>query len=158
MIKVIFFLTGVFILWTACIRSGPEMPSFNMLLIDSSTVLNTKDIPSGKPTILVYYSPDCDHCQKETADILKKMDSMKQVQFYFITTDPFDRMKVFRQYYKIDNYSNIILGRDYESFFPRYYQVLAPPYSNIYDKNKRLVGTFAGEATATDFITLLKEI
>ncbi len=152
------FSIGILLLFASCMSGGPKLPSFDLLLIDSTTVLNTKDIPGGKPIILVYYSPDCEHCQQETEDILKKMDSLKRVQFYFITTDPFDRMKVFKQYYKLDKYNNITLGRDYKSFFPRYYKVLAPPFSNVYNRHKRLVGTFAGQATAGDFIRLLDKI
>src|SRR5579864_2134147 len=114
-------------------RQEPHLPFFNLLLSDSITRLNTAMIPEGKPTILLYFSPDCEHCQHETESLLHSMDSLKKIHFYFITTDSFDRMRVFYQHYKIHNYPNITIGRDYRFFFPNHFGSPVPPYLVIYD-------------------------
>ena len=135
-----------------------EIPSFNILLIDSTSIFNTKDIPIGKASILIFFSPDCEHCQQETSDILRKMDSLKSVQFYFVSIDAMDRMRVFNEYYKINKYPNITIGRDYTYFFPGYFKDVSPPYSVVYDKYKRMRAVFKGASTATQLIALINNM
>jgi len=59
---------------------GETIPSFDFLLSDSITRVNTATIPEGTPIALLYFSPDCEHCQHETETIIHHMDSLKQVR------------------------------------------------------------------------------
>ena len=127
-------------------------------MIDSLTVLDTKEIPKGKPLVLVYFSPDCDHCQKLTASILNHMKALKDVRFYFITCDPFDRLRVFDRYYKIDKYPNIVLGRDYAFFYPNYINTFNTPYVEVYDKHKQLRIVFGKGTDATHLIQEINQL
>ena len=151
--KVLFATFVLF--WTACSNQHKninDFPSFNILLPDSLTIVNTCKAWKEKPTVLVYFSPDCEHCQKETASILHNMDSLKNVQFFFITNDPLNRLIVFNWYYKIYRYSNITLGRDYSFFFPGHYKDVSPPYTMIFDQYKHLAAVYKGESEARDII------
>jgi len=114
----------------------PDMPPFDLLLPDSTTILNSNQIPIGKPIMLFYFSPDCEHCQQETEILLKNISSLKDVRMYFITDDPFDRMKVFNEYYRLVNYSNIIIGRDYNFGIYRYFKMPITPFIVLYNTNK----------------------
>lgn len=102
--------------------------------------------------MLFYFSPDCEHCQKETVDILAHIKEFDGLRMYFITSDDFSRLKVYDDYYKMYNYPQITLGRDFRNSFAKTYDVLTPPYSVIYDKGKRIQAVFAGEATAKEMI------
>ncbi len=139
-------------------KGKAEIPSFNLMLQDSTTIFNTQAIPEGGPTVLIFFSPDCDHCQRETADILGKMDSLKNVRFYFVSFDPIERLKVFNGYYKIHKYTNVVVGRDYTYAFPKYFKDALPPFSVIYDKDKRLRAVYKGETTASQFISVINNL
>ena len=136
----------------------PHLPFFDFLLSDSTTRLNTAMIPEGRPTILLYFSPDCEHCQHETESLLHAMDSLKDTRFYFITTDSLDRMRVFYNYYKLHKYPNITVGLDYTAFFPKHFNSPAPPYTVIYDKHKRQKATFAGATNASQIIQFVNKL
>ncbi|MDF2190531.1 thioredoxin-like domain-containing protein [Paraflavitalea sp. CAU 1676] len=136
----------------------PTIAEFEVLQIDSATKFNTRDIPGGKPVALVYFSPDCDHCQSETADWIRNMDSLKNVNFYFITHDPLERLRVFREYYKTDNYPNFHLGWDYQYSFLKLYKPTATPYFVLYDKKKKLKVVHGGEVSASMLLSFLKDI
>lgn len=144
-------------LLTSCDKR-PEMPAFDILLKDSTTIINTSQIPEGKPVLLFYFSPDCEHCQVETVDLLKNIDSLKALRLYFITSDDFSRLKVYEKYYNINNYPNIVLGRDYRNALPNHFNILAPPFSALYSKNKRLVAVFAGETKIDDILSHIKSL
>jgi len=125
-------------------HGGPELPVFNILLPDSVTVLNTSKIPTGNPIVLVYFSPDCEHCQAETEWILHHMDSLKKVNFYFVTNDPLDRLQIFYKAYGMDRHPNIVVGRDYEFAFIRLFKGISPPYTILYDRDKHERRVFSG--------------
>lgn len=139
-------------------KRGEPLPAFDLLLLDSVTKLNTSDIAGGRPIALLYFNPNCEYCQKETKDILKHMDSLQQVQFYFITNDPFDSLKLFNDVYKLYRYPNITLGRDCKYFFPGHFNNVSPPYMVIYDADKILRGVFHGETEARDLIAFITQL
>lgn len=136
----------------------PPLPPFRILLLDSITHFNTIDIPKGNPSILMFFSPDCEHCQKETESIIKNMDSLRNVNLIFITVDPFDRMKVFNEFYKLSKYKNVMVGRDYSFFFPYHFQGAQPPYTVIYDRHKRMEAVLSSETNAHELISYLNKL
>lgn len=139
-------------------KGYPDLPSFNLLMLDSSTVLNTKEIPGGSPFILIYFSPDCRECRTETEQILKNISSFKDVRLYFISIDPLERIKLFQKVYKTDRYRNITLARDYEWSFPRLYEAKGTPFTVVYDKNRQLRGVFSGETDVNIVISMLSKL
>lgn len=129
-----------------------DIPSFNFLLPDSVTQVNTSTIQKGRPTVLLYFSPDCEHCQAETSFIIRHMDSLRHVQFYFLTNDSIERIKVFKAVYKLDKYDNITVGWDNQFFFPRIFKGAMPPYSVLYDKDKKQQKIFQGDEEAEKLV------
>jgi len=138
-------------------RRSEPLPSFNILLLDSITVMNTAQIPEGKAFVLLYFSPDCDHCQRETKDLLKYMAKVKDTKFYFVTSNRFNELKDFNNEYKLTSYPNIVVGRDYQLFIMQNFKDATPPYLVIYDKNKMQKAIFAGEAKAEKIIEVLNK-
>ena len=150
----------VFVLIVCFILPKPknEIPSFDLLLIDSITHFSTDRIPSGKPIVLLYFSPDCEHCQKLTADIINHMNILNNINFYFITYDPYDRMKTFDYYFGIGRFSNIRIGRDIKYYFPSHFPSVSPPYMAIYDSHKRFRGVYKGEIKTDTLINFLNHL
>jgi thiol-disulfide isomerase/thioredoxin len=136
----------------------PPLPPFRLLLLDSSTRLNTNDIPKGKASVLIFFSPDCEHCQRETESIVKNIDSLREVNLFFITIDPFDRMKLFNEVYKLSKYKNIVVGRDYTFSFPYYFKNAQPPYNAIYDSHKRMEAVLPSETNAHALLSYLNKL
>ena len=139
----------------ATVKTGLEgrlLPSFNLLLPDSSTWLNTANIPAGKPLIFIGFSPTCTHCQKETRDIVDHIDRLKGAQIYFVTSYPFQDMKGYYQYFKLAKYPNITMGADAKNDFLRYFNAQMIPYIAIYDSKKRLKQAVMGEFGITPLV------
>lgn len=129
---------------------GRLMPSINILLADSITKLNTLDIPTGKPFIVIGFSPYCIHCQAETRDILAHIQQFKDIQIYYITPWPFPQMKEFYKAFHLSRYSNITMGTEdekKEAFFS-YFHAPGTPYTGVFDAQKRLKVVFNGQADA----------
>jgi len=135
-----------------------QLPSIDLLLTDSLTHINTKAVRKGNPVALLYFSPDCEHCQQETKSIIHHMNSLQEIHFYFITNDPLERAKVFISVFHLERYSNIIIGVDDRFQFPRVFNGAVPPYLVLYDSNLDLVHIFDGETEVGKIITLIKTL
>jgi Methylamine utilisation protein MauE len=132
-------------------RSGLEgrlLPEFSMLLPDSLTRLNTADIPTGKPFIMVGFSPYCIHCQAEILDIVKHIRRFGDTTIYLVTSFPYSDMKKLYNAYHLAKYPNIVTAVDNKDIFLRYFKATAIPYAAIYDAKKRLKGVIVGQTNA----------
>jgi hypothetical protein len=114
---------------------NPSLPAFKLILTDS-TLFTEKFIPKAEYTCIVYFSPDCGHCQYEADQMIRNMDSLKQVQFIWVSYRDFNDIKAFGRKYQFDLYPNIIIGRDPEYTIPAFFQVKFTPFVALYDKNK----------------------
>lgn len=132
-----------------------SLPSIDLLLPDSLTHINTNEIKGGKFIALLYFSPDCEHCQHETKTILHHIDSLRDVRFYFISNDSLNKIKIFRSVFHLEKYSNITLGWDTQFLFPRHFKGAYPPYLVLYDRRLQQLGTFEGGLEASKMIALV---
>lgn len=149
--------------WTLCsafsapveVKTGFEgrlLPAFDLLLPDSTTHLNTAEIPPGKPFIVIGFSPYCEHCQAETRDIIKHMRQLKGTRIYYVTPYPFNQMKLFYKAFKLDQYPNVIMATDTKNFFLSYFQARGVPFTAIFDARKRLKAVIPEEANSKRII------
>ena len=60
--------------------NSQAVPSFKITL-SNNKVFNAADLPKGKPVVLIYFDPDCDHCQKLMTELFKKINNFKINEF-----------------------------------------------------------------------------
>jgi hypothetical protein len=141
-------------------KSDPKMPAFKILLPDS-TWFTREQVPLSKYdyTFIIYFSPDCGHCQHEATEIVKHMDSLKNAFFVFVAYKPLEDIQGFASYYKLDQFPNIRYGRDPQYFVPSFYRVTRTPFVVMYNKHGLLEKVFDPEVTevpeASDLIKLV---
>jgi hypothetical protein len=140
-------------------RKYPTLPAFKILEMDSSTVFNTYDIPEGKPTVLMLFSPDCDHCKHLTEKLTSGMDSLKDVQIYMMTpVSSITELRDFYVKYHLADYKNIkIVGRDTDFFFFSFYGARFVPYLALYDKHKKLIKTLDTNISVKEIYELTRD-
>lgn len=136
---------------------GRLLPSFNLLLVDSITKLDTRDIPEGSPFVVICFSPFCKHCQAETRNILAHMKELEKTRIYYVTPSPFTEIKAFYQHFKLAQYPNITIGRDTANFFMPYFKVTGVPYTIVFDSKKRVKQILLSEANADKLVRLVAE-
>ncbi|TWI84872.1 AhpC/TSA family protein [Lacibacter cauensis] len=131
-----------------------RLPDFKLLLTDSSSSFYTEQLNKKKTTILMSFSPDCDHCKNQTKELIENIEKLKSVQIVMATTYPFEMMKQFYNDYQISKYKNIIMGRDVLYFFPKYYRNHYLPLITIYSKKGELLHYFDGGLPTAQLIQL----
>lgn len=125
-------------------RKHPFIPPFDLLKTDSSSHITKESINTKHKTLLMFFSPECTHCQHQTEDMLAAIDSLKDIQIVMATYQPFEEMVAFNQKYSIEKYSNIKLGRDTKYFLPPYFRMKSLPFLALYDKKGNYITSYEG--------------
>jgi hypothetical protein len=133
---------------------GKPLPSFKLLLTDSTTYFDTKEITKGKPVALFLFGPHCPYSKAQMEEIIEDMDILKDIHFYIFTNWSFPEMKAFYSHYQVNKYPNITMGQDYKNFFVDHFEAKGVPYMAIYGKDLKLRKAFVGKI----FGSQIKEI
>lgn len=132
---------------------GKPIPSFSLLLPDSSSIsINAKSI-SGKPTVLYLFRPGCPYCRAQMNDIVNEIKELKDIRFYIFTNVSFKEMKKFYDHFELNKYPNITTGFDSDNFFQRYYSTTSVPYLALYNRESTLNRVYEGKTS----INLIKQ-
>jgi thioredoxin-related protein len=126
----------------------PTVPPFRLLKLDSATYLTKDDLKKNHRTIVMFFSPDCEHCKHQTEAILADFKDFKDIQIVMATYQPFSEMKEFNEHYKIYEHPNILIGRDEQFRLPPFFRIRNLPYLALYDKKGNLITTFEGTQKA----------
>ncbi|HEU5365290.1 MAG TPA: redoxin domain-containing protein [Hanamia sp.] len=123
----------------------PTIPEFTVYKAPDSTAFTRNDLHKKKNTIFVIFSPDCEHCQRETEMLTQNINKFKNTQFVMVTYLPWEEMIAFYHHYKISNYPQITMARDTKFFFPVFFKVRNLPSIFVYDKKGNLKKSFEGD-------------
>ena len=119
-----------------------HIPNFSILQPDS-TLFTKALIPANYDyTAIVYFSPDCGHCQYTTSEILKHMDSLSNVFFVFVSYKPMPDVREFYEHYHLNLFSNIRIGRESNYSLISFYQVASTPFVAIYNRKGTLTTVY----------------
>jgi thioredoxin-related protein len=138
-------------------KEGQLMPTFKLLLTDSVTYFDSKDISTGKPTVLFFYGPNCPYSRAQMKDMIEEKSLIKNIHFYVFTTAPFSEMKIFNTNYQLNKYLNITSGLLMGHSIVSYFNITGVPFTAIYDKDKKLIHAFQGKIYSSQIIKVLEE-
>jgi len=107
-----------------------------------TTLFTNDNLPSNRPVVIIYFSPECGHCQHEMKEIEKNIDSLKNAFFVFVSRFPVDSIKGFEKKYNTSNYSNMVFGKEASYYIPVFYDIKFTPFMAIYDSKKQYVKSY----------------
>lgn len=114
------------------------------LTLANNTYFTKANLPTKKPSMLMVFNPECEHCQHETEEMIKHIDWFDGCTIVMSTSQPRDSMIKFIDKYKLADHPNIIVGRDEQFFLYSYYAIRSLPFLAFYDKNKKLISVSRG--------------
>lgn len=161
--RIIILLTLAFATFAANAQSTPtkktdKIAPFSIKLADGTT-FTSSELKKGA-AMLIYFSPECEHCQhftKEMVDNYKKYLTDKQV--VMVTYLSTDEVKKFQDLFELVNYKNIIVGTEERTFVVRnYYNVTRFPFVALYNKQGKQAKIYANSPSFTDVEKALKTL
>ena len=107
-----------------------------------TTLFTNANLPDNKPTVIIYFSPECGHCQHEMKEIEKNMDSLKNAFFVFVSRFPVDSIKNFEKKYNTSIYPNMVFGKEASYYIPVFFDIKFTPFMAVYDSKKQYVKSY----------------
>ncbi|SDC01456.1 TlpA family protein disulfide reductase [Niabella drilacis] len=128
------------------------IPSVRLLSADSTGWELKAKLQKNKPVMMIIFSPECDHCKHETEELIKNIDKFKDIQIVMATPLPLKEMAKFAAHYKLHQYPNILVGKDYAFALPTYYDIRNLPFHAFYGSNKQLISGFEGSMSVSSIL------
>ena len=150
------FSCFAFILFFPSRMNSQTIPPFKMTL-SNNKIFKAADLPKGKPLVLIYFDPDCDHCQKLMADLFKKINNFKKVEMVLITFKSVTEVAAFEKKYTTSKYANMKVGTEGTLFYLKnYYKLVKMPFTALYDSKGNYSYSYRDETLVDDLIKRLQ--
>ena len=138
--------------------SSQTIPPFKMTL-SNNKIFNAADLPKGKPLVLIYFDPDCDHCQKLMTELFKKINSFNKAEMVLITFKPVTEVAAFEKKYTTSKFANMRVGTEGTLFYLKnYYNLVKMPFTVLYDDKGNYSYSYREETPIDDLIKRLKSL
>jgi thiol-disulfide isomerase/thioredoxin len=112
-----------------------KIAPFKIILTNGQSFQYTQ-LKKNEPVVLVYFSPDCDHCKEFAKHLIANYAIVQNKQVVMITYLPLPEVQQFDQQFKLSGHKNIKIGTEGFSFTVQaYYNVQHFPFLALYDKN-----------------------
>ncbi|RYE19036.1 MAG: redoxin domain-containing protein [Sphingobacteriales bacterium] len=135
------------------------IPAFEMVTVNGQKFTQA-DIKPNKPLMLVYFSPDCNHCTDFIAKLKPHLKELANVQ---IVLASWVKMQAVQQFYMqagLGDYKNIIVGTEGNQNLQiqQYFQVKETPYIALYNRQGRLAWYYEKPPRADHVIAKAKSL
>ena len=133
-----------------------NIPSFTIYTVPDSTGFTNKNLDKKKPLVIMFFSPDCDHCQKETKELMAYKTELKDVQLLMLSPANYPTVKQFYIDYGLAAMPNIKMGQDVNYALGSIYQLRTFPSMFVYSNTGKLLKVFAGNIGVPAILEALK--
>ena len=136
-------------------KQNKNIPLFTLEQANKASFSSSK-LKKTQPTIIMFFSPGCDHCIHQYEDMVKGMKSLKNVQIVMATYQPIEELTEFNKKYLVAKHPNIITGRDVNYFLPPFYHITNFPYFAFYDNTGKFKSVHEGNLSVENLLKRIK--
>jgi peroxiredoxin len=126
-----------------------DLPDMRIRRLDQSEI-DIKKL-SGK-VVLIFFFPECDHCQREASQISQSIAAFNNVTLYFITSDTAEKTEGFANDYLLNDLNNVVFGNTSAESVLKNFGPIDTPSIYIYSAEQKLVKAFNGEVSISEVL------
>ncbi len=123
--------------------------AINDLPVFSFYTLNEKQFTyhnvEKKQTLLIYFHPECEHCQYEAKQLLLNKEKFSDTQIFMISPASLTAIKQFNTTYELNKIENLKMLWDKNRQFGSYFGRATFPTILIYNQQNKLQKKYKGE-------------
>jgi hypothetical protein len=132
-----------------------QLPKFKFPKAGGTGNISKSDLRWGK-TVVLYFSPDCEHCQALGADIGRQLGQLKDIDFVFVSR--FDEADVIKYAQKANLWDkpNIYFGLDVDAAFYGYFGEMFIPSAYIFNEKGKFLQSVHQNTMVKDLLDVLE--
>jgi len=126
-------------------QKAQTLPNIQFTSFEGALV-NLQSYNRTIPLVIVYFHPECEHCQYEAEEIGQNAGAFKNCQLVLVTADDsLLRVKQFCNNYHLWEVDNLEVLLDTKNIFKKNFGKAVIPSVFIYNKERKLKKRFLGE-------------
>jgi thioredoxin-related protein len=126
-------------------QTTSQLPPFSMTL-SNGQYFNAAQLPKGKPVLLMYFDPECDHCHTLMNAFFKRPADFRSAEVLIVTFKPLNEVQAFVKAYQTHRYPNIKVGTEGTTYYLRnYYRMQNTPFVALYNRGGSLIAGYQKE-------------
>lgn len=131
------------------------LPSFTISLVRDSSTFLSKMLPQNEIVFIIYFNPECDHCQKEAETYLSKIDSLQNIKTIWIAAKYVELKMIaaFAEKYQLQKLNALAIGKETAYNLPLFYRMETTPYGAVYSNNK-MIAEYRGHFNFSELIAI----
>ncbi len=129
-----------------------ELPKLPLTTLDGNKLM-VNELEGS--TVLVLFQPDCDHCQREAAQIRENIAAFDDYQIYFISDASLPQLDQFAQTYKLADQRDVYFAQTTINDILNEVGPIETPSLFVYSPEGRLVKSFIGETPIEEILKVL---
>lgn len=143
---------------TAIYCQSNKVPPFRMMQ-SSGKVFKAEDLPIGNPIIIIYFSPECDHCEKLVKEVDSRQKSLQKASIVFLTYLSLESVSKFENQNHFLKNKNIYTGTEINTFyFKNYYNIDEIPFVALYTKEGDLIRKYTRPSSLDALCSQVKKL
>lgn len=132
------------------------IPAISVYTIPDSSIFTNKNLRKNTPFLLMFFSPDCDHCHKQTKELLAYKNELKGIQILLLSVAPYQEIKKFYDEFGLSAMPNLKVGQDMNFKLGITYKVNTYPSIFVYDRKATLAKAFVGNKAVPAILDALQ--
>ncbi len=120
------------------------IPAFKLLAVPDSIEFANQYLKKNSPVVLIFFNPDCDHCQSETKELLAYKEELKQIQILMVSSAHYREIKDFYEIYQLALMPNVKVAQDINLKLGLVFKIRTYPSLFVYDQKGNLAKAFVG--------------
>ena len=138
------------------VKRFTTIPGIMVNTLPDSLTFSNENLKKGVPLVIFFFSPDCEHCQKETKELMAYKEELKNIQILMVSPAPYPEIKDFYEAYKLSAMPNIRVARDVNYKLGSIYKLKTYPSVFVYDNRGILAKAFVGNVGISAIIDAVK--
>ncbi|MCW3092426.1 MAG: redoxin protein [Ferruginibacter sp.] len=133
-----------------------SIPAFKVNVVPDSTMFTKENLKTNIPLVIMFFSPDCEHCQKETKELLAYKEELKGIDILMVSAASYREIKDFYEAYGLSSMPNVKLAQDVNYKLGSIYKLRTFPSTFVYDNRGTLAKAFVGNIGVPAILEAIK--
>lgn len=128
-----------------------ELPDFSFPRIGAKGEISRSDLKTGK-TVVLYFSPNCEHCRALGEDIGRQMGRLRDIEFVFVTRFDEAEAVTFAKSFGLWEQPNVHFGLDLDAKFYQFFGEMYVPSAYVFNEEGDLLQVLYQNTLVSDLL------
>lgn len=138
-------------------KNFTSLPVFPLLDTDSNKIYTNKVVQKNKPTVIIYFSPTCNHCQHQAEEITSHYNQLRDINFLFVSAYDLMDIRQFSQAYALARFNNILVAHDPYGNLRKFMELQTLPGILLYSAKGKLSAARFTNLTTDTLLALIRK-